>query len=185
MWKTVAAGVVALALAGGSMVYAAQRGAAGDGPRHQMSEQDRNAYTDARIAALMAGLKLTPEQEKNWPALEQALRDQAKVRADRKAVRGDRSGDPVERLRMRAERMTERGAALKQVADAAAPLYQSLDDAQKHRFKVLARIDRSAFGHRHHWRHHRHGGMHRMMHHDKAATGGDAGTANDAGAKPQ
>ena len=37
----------------------------------------------ARIAALKAGLKLTPAQEKNWPALETALREQAKARAAR------------------------------------------------------------------------------------------------------
>jgi hypothetical protein len=34
--------------------------------------------------------------------------------------------------------MTTRGTALKRLADAAVPLYQSLDDAQKHRFLVLA-----------------------------------------------
>ena len=37
--------------------------------------------------------------------------------------------------------MAQGGASLKQVADAAAPLYQSLDDSQKHRFTVLARLE--------------------------------------------
>ena len=37
----------------------------------------------ARIAALKAGLRLTPAQEKNWSALETALRDVAKDRAAR------------------------------------------------------------------------------------------------------
>jgi hypothetical protein len=164
MWKTVAVAVTALAIAGGSMVYAKQRGAAGDMHRGQISDQDRSAYTDARLAALKAGLKLTPEQEKNWPALEKALRDRAQARADRVvAGKADRPSDPIERLRQRAERMTERGASLKQVADAAAPLYQSLDDAQKHRFRVLARLDRRLSAGGEHWGHHRHGGMHRMM----------------------
>ena len=36
--------------------------------------------------------------------------------------------------------MTQRGAALKKLADAAGPLYKSLDEAQKHRFIVLARL---------------------------------------------
>ncbi len=36
--------------------------------------------------------------------------------------------------------MTKRGAALKQISDAGAPLYQSLNDAQKARFTMLARI---------------------------------------------
>jgi hypothetical protein len=39
-----------------------------------------SAFTDARIAALKTALRLTPEQEKNWPAVEQALRDISKER---------------------------------------------------------------------------------------------------------
>jgi hypothetical protein len=142
-----------------------------------MSEQDRGAFTDARIAALEAGLKLTPDQEKNWPALETALRDQAKVRSERFAARAsaDRPRDPIERLKLRAEAMTQHGASLKQVADAAAPLYQSLDDAQKHRFAMLARLDGPRFGHGHHWRHH--GGGHGMMMHGHR---GPAGTGDNS-----
>ena len=44
-------------------------------------------FTDARVAGLKAGLKLTAEQEKNWPAVETAIRDLAKERADRMATR--------------------------------------------------------------------------------------------------
>ena len=186
MLKTVLAGVTMLALAGGSFVYAQQRG--DDSPRAhrwQMSEQDRGAMTDARIAALKAGLKLTPDQEKNWPALEKALRARADARAERRADRAkaERPKDPVERLQRRAERMTERGAALKQVADAAAPLYQTLDEGQKRRFKVLARLD-GPRGHGHHWRHHgaKHGKRGMMHHRDR----GPAGTGdNDQQTKPQ
>jgi hypothetical protein len=176
MLKTVLAGVTLLALAGGSLVYANQRGDGGPrAHRWQMSEQDRGAMADARIAALKAGLKLTPDQEKNWPALEKALRDRASARAERWADRGklERPKDVVERLQRRAARMTERGAALKQVADAAAPLYQSLDDGQKRRFKVLAHLDGARRGHGH-WRHH--GGKRGMMHHrdqGPAGTGGN------------
>jgi hypothetical protein len=178
MLKTVLVGATVLALAGGSLVYAQQRG--DDGPRAhhrwQMNEQDRGAFTDARIAALKAGLQLTPDQEKNWPALEKALRDRAKARSERFAARAqaDRPNDPVERLKLRAVRMSERGAALRQVADAAAPLYQSLDEGQKHRFTVLARLDGPRFGHGQHWRHHR--GMRGMMHHGNH---GPAGTDKD------
>ena len=187
MLKTVLAGVTMLALAGGSFVYAQQRGDGGPrSHRWQMSEQDRGAMTDARIAALKAGLKLTPDQEKNWPALEKALRARADARAERREDRAkaERPKDPVERLQRRAERMTERGVALKQVADAAAPLYQTLDDGQKRRFKVLARLD-GPRGHGHHWRHHggKHHGKRGMMHHRDH---GPAGTGdNDQQTKPQ
>ena len=44
---------------------------------------------------------------------------------------------PVDRLEAMAERMSERAAAMKQVADAAKPLYASLDDTQKRLFGML------------------------------------------------
>jgi hypothetical protein len=132
------------------------------GREHPMlSPDDMRAFADARIAALHAGLELRPDQEKNWPPFEQALRAAAKDRIDRIQARqaaagGDQqASDPVERLRRVADAMSKRGAALKAIADAGAPLYQSLDDAQKNRFRILARFGR----HHHGWRHHfeRHG----------------------------
>jgi LTXXQ motif family protein len=120
----------------------------------RLSADDMRAFADARIAALHAGLELRPDQEKNWPAFEQALRAAAKDRIDRIQARqaaGDgqqaQAADPIERLKRVADAMSKRGAALKQIADTGAPLYQSLDDAQKGRFRILAR-----FGHHH--RHH-------------------------------
>ena len=67
------------------------------------------------------------------------------------------------------------------IADAAAPLYQSLDEGQKHRFTMLAQLDRSRMAHRQHWRHHRHGDGHDMMH---KRDRGPAGT-EDTAPKPQ
>jgi hypothetical protein len=137
---------------GGALVMGREHGS--------MSPEDMRAFADARIAALRAGLALRPDQEKNWPPFEQALRAAAKDRIDRMQARqaaGDadqaQAGDPVERLRRVADAMSRRGASLKAIADTAAPLYQSLDDAQKNRFRVLAR-----FGHRHHG-----GGWHRRF----------------------
>jgi len=51
--------------------------------------------------------------------------------------------DPIDRLQRRADAMSKFGVALKHVADAGAPLYQSLSDAQKNRFAMLARFLRS------------------------------------------
>jgi len=158
MWKTVLAGTTALAIAGTSFVYAQQDpGGPGRGPHWKMSAEDISALGDARIAAVHAGLKLTAEQEKSWPAVESALRDLAKQRSERFAARAsaDRPKDPIERLNLRAEVMTQRGAALKKIADAAGPLYKSLDEGQKHRFTMLARLgerdggsERGEHGHR-------------------------------------
>jgi zinc resistance-associated protein len=84
MWKAIVAGTAALAIAGTSLVYAQQRGGR-DGMMQgwQPNTEDMRAFGEARLAALKAGLTLTPEQEKNWPAFEQAARDMAKQRAER------------------------------------------------------------------------------------------------------
>jgi zinc resistance-associated protein len=152
MWKTVLAGTTALAIAGGSFVYAQQRpsmpGTTENVQRWRPSAEDVSAFGDARIAAIHAGLKLTPEQEKNWPPVESALRDLAKQRSERFAAyaSADRPKDPVEGLSLYADAMTQRGAALKKLADAAGPLYKSLDEGQRHRAVVLARLGDRQFG---------------------------------------
>ena len=165
MLKPLVIATAALSIAGSSIVFAQQRlaGPRGDGnfgPRferwHRLSADDMAAFADARIAALKAGLELNPDQAKNWPALEQALHDLAQLRIERRRARenADQNGNaaaapaatPFERLAQRADRMAKTSAALKRVADAGAPLYQSLNDAQKNRFKILARMLRP---HRH------------------------------------
>src|SRR4029077_20927026 len=155
MWKSVLAGTTALAIAGGALAYA-QQGSGGGGlervQRWRPSAEDISALGDARIAALHAGLKLTAEQEKNWPAVESALRDLAKQRSERFAARAsaDRPKDLIERLNLRADAMTQRGAALKKLADAAGPLYKSLDEGQQRRFAMLAQLGGRQDGERGH-----------------------------------
>jgi hypothetical protein len=163
MWKTVLAGSTAIAIAGATLAYAQQGTGGRDvAPRWRPSAEDISAFGDARIAALHAGLKLNAEQEKNWPAMENALRDRAKQRSERFAARAsaDRPKDAVERLVLRADVVTQRAAGLKKLADAAVPLYKSLDDGQKHRFVRLAQLGGQRFG-RGHGQHGHHGWMHR------------------------
>ena len=150
MWKAALAGTAALAIVGSSLVIAQERGRPGGFGRFQPSIDDMRAFADARVAALHAGLGLSADQEKNWPAFEQAWREMAKLRLDRvsAAVRERRErtqvpDDPAARLQRRAAGLTDRGAALKKVADAFDPLYKSLDDAQKRRFAVLERFMRA------------------------------------------
>src|ERR1700747_2190113 len=143
MWKAIVAGTAALAIAGTSLVYAQQRGGR-DGMMQgwQPNTEDMRAFGEARLAALKAGLTLTPEQEKNWPAFEQAARDMAKQRAERISAMRNRgsSADPVEHLRQRATALSDTGASLKKLADATDPLYKSLDENQKRRFAILNRL---------------------------------------------
>jgi hypothetical protein len=159
MWKTVLAGTTALAIAGTTLAFAQQGPTGKAHAQHwRPTAQDITAFSDARIAAIHAGLKLNADQEKSWPAVQGALTEIAKQRSERFAARAsaDRPKDPIERLSLRAEVMSQRGASLKKLADAAGPLYKSLDDSQKHRFMVLARLD-GMHGHRggHAFWHHR------------------------------
>ena len=157
MRKFAIAAVAVLAIAGSTAVYAQHRHWGHGFSR--MSPEDRSAYADARIAAVHAGLKLTADQEKLWPPVEAAVREFAKLRIDRanarmNAPRDDASqqkpDDPVARLRDRAENMAAMAGAMKKIAEAADPLYKTLDDGQKRRLAVLTR-----FGGREGWRHHR------------------------------
>jgi hypothetical protein len=141
MWKTLIAGTTILTIAG-STLASAQQSSQAERPHHaQLTADDIAAFTDARIAALKTALKLTPAQEKNWPAVEQALRDISKERLARREARRA-AGQPVdatERLRGRADALAARSAAMRRLADAEKPLYQSLDEAQKRRFGIAIR----------------------------------------------
>jgi hypothetical protein len=187
MKKVVLAGVAALAIAGSTAVYAQHR------PWHhhhvRMNPEDRAAFADARIAAVKAGLKLTPDQDKLWPPVETAVRDFAKLRIDRAnarmQARKDRDAerpkvDLVTRLHQRADNMATTAAALKTIADAADPLYKTLVEGQKRRLAVLTRMEGRFGGEG--WRRHRHHGdsdrefrRNRDHHDDRGGPGMDQG----------
>ena len=128
MWKAIVAGTAVLAIAGTSLVYAQQRGGRDGAHRWQPNIEDMRAFGEARLAGLKAGLTLTPEQEKNWPAFEQSARDVGKLRVDRMTAMRSAppSNDPVERLRQRATAMSDSGAALKKLADAVSVVFDPL-----------------------------------------------------------
>ena len=160
MNKVVLAGVAALAIAGSTVVYAQQRPWFHQHVR--MNPEDRAAFADARIAAVKAGLRLTPDQEKLWPPVEVAVRDFAKMRIDRAnarmTARRDEQADqpprdPVTRLRDRADAMATTAAAMKRIADAADPLYKTLDEGQKRRLAILTHMGRRFGGEGGGWRH--------------------------------
>jgi zinc resistance-associated protein len=109
---------------------------------------------DAKLAGLRAGLRLTSDQEKLWPPFETAIRDAAKLHMEQMKSMMDRmrkmhetmmqgepgeATSPVDRLEAIGQGMSARGAAIEKVADAAKPLYASLDDSQKRRFVILGR----------------------------------------------
>jgi zinc resistance-associated protein len=142
MWKALVAGTTLLTIAGSTLASAQQPVPAEQSHRVRLTAEDIAAFTDARIAAFKAVLKLAPAQEKDWPAVEQALRDISKERIARREARGNagQRTDAIERLRDRADALTTRAAALRRLADAEKPLYQSLDEAQKRRFDMAVRF---------------------------------------------
>jgi len=116
---------------------------------------DREALLDAKLGGLKAGLRLTPDEEKLWAPFESAVRDAAQMRMEHMQGMMERMQEmrhmdnnggmedgeamsPVDRLDRMASRLTQAGAALQKVADAAKPLYASLDDSQKRVFGFLA-----------------------------------------------
>src|SRR5579859_7121338 len=113
-----------------------------DLPANQVSDQ-----ADARSARIRADLRLTPEQENNWAGFEGAMRDISKKQAEREAtLRADRaqqkgSLDVIEQMRRGADSMTEHAVDQKKLADAAQPLFASLNDQQRRRLsEVLVRL---------------------------------------------
>jgi hypothetical protein len=181
MRKFAIAGVAVLAIAGSTAVYAQHSWFHDRMMGHvHMSAEDRAAMADAKIAAVHAGLKLSADQEKMWPPVESAVRDLVKIRIDRAKAREAQAAaangndqpkpDPVTRLRNRADRMAVTATALKKIADAADPLYKTLDDGQKRRLAMLT--------HRHH---HGEGGWRGRFQRGMMGGDRDGGDGQDSG----
>jgi LTXXQ motif family protein len=159
MRKSMLAGAVALAVAGAGVAFAQQgpdtRPAQSTPPATQASpapqsspqqsgpaqsgsaqaQSDAQGVAEGRLAQLRARLSLTQDQEKNWWAFDQAYRDFVRLRSERWHVSAQRRSDnPVENFQMWTDFMSRRVNGMKRLADAAAPLYQSLDQNQQRRF---------------------------------------------------
>jgi LTXXQ motif family protein len=149
MLKILAIGLTALAVTSSSSVYA--QTPAASAPDQRLTQADLDTLTDARIAIVKAALQLTPDQEKLWPAVEDAVRSRAMGRQARRAelttriaqlhernrIEILRDFNPVEFLRRRSDALAERSAELKKLADAWQPLYATLNVEQKRRLAVL------------------------------------------------
>ena len=118
-------------------------GGPGGGMMGRFSPEDIEAFADARLAALHAGLKLSGDQERMWPPVEEAIRNLPKLRREQfRAWRESRDqprDDLPALLRTMADRQGARAEALRRLADAAAPLYATFDEGQKRRLRLLAR----------------------------------------------
>jgi hypothetical protein len=113
----------------------------------RLTEADVAHLTDSRVNIIKSTLQLTPDQEKLWPAVEDAIRARAKDRQTRLAklqkeaaeLRGKsrveilRDRNPVEFLNQRADELSQKATDLKKLAQAWQPLYQTFTPEQKRR----------------------------------------------------
>jgi hypothetical protein len=105
-----------------------------------------------RIDLVKAALLLTPDQQKYWPAIENAIRARAEdrkarlakivetvgKRADESSVEVFRNRDPIAFLQRRSEALAQRSADLDKLAEAWQPLYKTLSPEQRQRMAALA-----------------------------------------------
>jgi hypothetical protein len=102
----------------------------------QLTAEQIVTNSDANIDRIKAELNLTPEQEKNWTAFNSAMHYLGHNGADRLNLRiarakRDPPDDIIEQMRNEAQFLNDRAVDQRSVADAAEPLFASLDDKQK------------------------------------------------------
>jgi LTXXQ motif family protein len=102
----------------------------------QMTAEQIVASSDANIERIKKELNLTPEQEKHWAGFNSAMHYLGHNGADRLNLRVARAkrdppDDIIEQMRNEAQFLNDRAVDQRNVADAAEPLFTSLDDKQK------------------------------------------------------
>ena len=154
MKRTLVAALVAGSLSAPIFALAAEGDQQSSGAeRMQHWAADGETMLDAKLAGMKAGLGLTADQEKLWAPFESAVKDADKSRMDamgemmRMRSQGERMS-PIDHLEAMADHLPQGATNVKKIADAAKPLYDSLDESQKHKFGMLGRIlipERSKF----------------------------------------
>ncbi|PJG56568.1 hypothetical protein CVM73_03165 [Bradyrhizobium forestalis] len=105
----------------------------------QLTAEQIVANSDSYIERIKTELNLTPDQEKHWYGFSSAMHYLGHNGAERLNLRVARAkrdppDDIVEQMRNEAQFLIDRAADQRNVADAAEPLYSSLDDKQKQVF---------------------------------------------------
>jgi len=99
MIKNLAVATTAILITASPLAYAAEKSSNTVGMTHP-SAADLNSLTDARVGMIKAALQLTHDQEKYWPAVEDAIRTRSKNRQARwERVAELRDSGPMEALR--------------------------------------------------------------------------------------
>jgi LTXXQ motif family protein len=133
-----AAAAAALSASGFTITAAAQ---SDEKPSHaELVQRWAEAGIDTQLKGLRSSLRLTADQDKDWAAFESAVKDAEKARV--LALQKEQSGNlsPMDLNVAKAERIEQGQADLEKIVDAARPLYESLDGAQKQKFVALGRM---------------------------------------------
>ena len=105
----------------------------------QLTAEQIVTNSDANIERIKKELNLTPEQEKHWNGFNSAMHYLGHNGADRLNLRiaraqRDPPDDIIEQMRNEAQFLNDRAVDQRNVADAAEPLFATLDDKQKQVF---------------------------------------------------
>jgi zinc resistance-associated protein len=110
--------------------------------------EEAAAVLEARLAALKAVIRLTPEQQKLWPAVEAAIRQVANAVAERGAqrVKTDPPQTFLDLVDRAADTEVARATDAKTVTAALRPLVASLSEAQRRRIPAFLGLREGQFG---------------------------------------
>ena len=105
----------------------------------QLTADQIVANSDSYIERIKTELNLTPDQEKHWFGFSSSMHYLGHNGAERLNLRIERAkrdppDDIIEQMRNEAQFLIDRASDQRSVADAAEPLYSSLDDKQKQVF---------------------------------------------------
>jgi hypothetical protein len=110
-------------------------------PTHAELQQ---RWADSAIAGqlknMKTSLRLSADQEPLWAPFESAVKDGQNARL--LALQKEQSNglSPMDRLTAKADRLAQSRANLERMVEAAKPLYETLENEQKHRFITLGRM---------------------------------------------
>jgi hypothetical protein len=149
--KAIVAGLAALFVAASPLALAQTQNRLA-GAAERLNQADVKALTDLRITLIKSALQLTPDQEKLWPVVEEAIRARAQDRDERVAstvgeaeerngrstIETLRNRNPIDFMHRRADALSQRAEDLNKLADAWQPLYRTLTPEQKRRMGALA-----------------------------------------------
>ncbi len=126
--------MVALAMANPVLAQQAEQPAPQAMPGHMHGQaHGRHDPVEARIAELHQKLQITPEQEPQWNAVAQIMRDSQKAAAEliQEKRQNEASMTAIDDLRAYADIAENHAAGVRKLADAFGTLYASMPDSQK------------------------------------------------------